>query len=89
MTRDLEQSQTMPLSFVNAGDTVSLIEIRAGDRLRRRLNALGLNVGMTVRVVQSDMSGPMILAVANDSRLAIGHGMAQKIMVTPSEKESA
>ncbi len=72
-----------PLTFAARGETVALSEIRAGDKLRQRLGDLGLNVGMRVRVVaEGDGSGAMILAVTNDSRLAIGHGMAQKIMVT-------
>lgn len=71
-----------PLTFATPGEAVVLREIRAGDRLRKRLYALGLNIGMTVRVVQSATSGPLILAVTNDARLAIGHGMAQKIMVS-------
>jgi len=71
-----------PLTFALPGEAVVLREIRAGDRLRKRLHALGLNIGMTVRVVQSATSGPLILAVTNDARLAIGYGMAQKIMVS-------
>ena len=38
---------------------------------------------MPVRVVQADASGAIILAVKNDSRLALGRGMAHKIFVTP------
>jgi len=76
---------TYPLTSAARGETVTLTEIRAGDRLRKRLADLGLKIGMQVRVVQGDVSGPVILAVQNDSRLAIGHGMAQKIMVTHFE----
>jgi ferrous iron transport protein A len=74
-------SVLMPLSFAAIGETVTLAEVRAGERLRRRLGDLGLNIGMSVRVVQNDSCGQMILAVTNDSRLAIGRGMAIKIMV--------
>lgn len=72
-----------PLTFAERGQPVILTEIRAGDRLRSRLAALGLHVGMTVRVVQANPDGPLILAVSGDSRLAIGRGMAQKMMVKP------
>ncbi|MFW5708828.1 MAG: FeoA family protein [Chloroflexota bacterium] len=81
-------SGSFPLTFATRGETVSLIEIRAGDKLRKRLGDLGLNIGMRVRVVQGDTSGPVILAVTNDSRLAVGRGMAQKIMVQHFEEES-
>lgn len=70
----------MPLAMVAPGDEVRLIAIRGGRRMRKRLAELGLNPGLTVRVVQRDGCGPLILAV-KDSRLALGRGMAHKIMV--------
>lgn len=76
---------TFPLTFAKRGEWVILKEIHAGDRLRRRLGELGLNMGMRVRIVQDKTSGPVILAVANDSRLAVGRGMAQKIIVECAE----
>jgi Fe2+ transport system protein FeoA len=48
---------------------------------------LGLYIGMRVRIVQDDLSGPVILAVKNDSRVAVGRGMAQKILVTHAEEQ--
>ncbi|MCA9913585.1 MAG: ferrous iron transport protein A [Anaerolineae bacterium] len=77
--------QTYPLTFANRGEWVQLAEIHAGDKLRKRLADLGLHVGMQVRVVQDDHAGPVILAVKNDSRLAVGRGMAQKILVHSAE----
>jgi Fe2+ transport system protein FeoA len=70
----------MPLAMVAPGEEVRLIAIRGGRRMRKRLAELGLNPGLTVRVVQRDGHGPLILAV-KDSRLALGRGMAHKIMV--------
>ena len=78
------QRQTaMPLSMANAGEELLIVEFHGGAGLRKRLADLGLNVGMPVRVVQADASGAIILAVKNDSRLALGRGMAHKIFVTP------
>ncbi len=67
--------------MVEAGQTVELIHIGECRRLRKRLADLGLNVGLNVRVVQNSFAGPLILAVREDSRLAIGRGMAQRILV--------
>jgi Fe2+ transport system protein FeoA len=72
---------TFPLSFANSGETVILADVCACDKLRKHLGELGLNVGMRVRVIQSSGSGPLIVAAAHDSRLALGRSMAQKIMV--------
>ncbi len=76
---------TLPLSMVAAGQTVELIHIEEGRRLRKRLADLGLNVGLSVRVVQNSFAGPLILAVREDSRLAIGRGMAHHIRVSPRD----
>jgi Fe2+ transport system protein FeoA len=79
-------SSAMPLSMVSPGETVELVQIREGRRLRKRLADLGLNVGLDIRVVQNCFSGPLILAVKEDARLAIGRGMAHQILVVPREK---
>jgi ferrous iron transport protein A len=71
----------IPLAIVSPGETVQLVEIQGGHRLKKRLADLGLNAGMTVRVVRNDSTGPLILAVKHDSRLALGRGMAYKIQV--------
>ncbi len=70
----------MPLSMVAPGEEVRLVEIRGGQRLRKRLADLGLNIGLTLGVMKTDRSGPMILTV-KDSRLVIGRGMAHHIFV--------
>jgi len=70
----------MPLVMISEGEEVCLVAIRGGLHLRKRLADLGLNIGTTFRVVRVNPHGPMILAV-KDSRLALGRGMAQKVLV--------
>ena len=70
----------MPLSLVGPNQEVKLISIKGGARMKKRLADLGLNVGMTITVLRRNGGGPMILAV-KDSRLALGIGMANRIMV--------
>lgn len=77
--------RTMPLSRAMTGETVELVRIDGCHRLRRRLADMGLNVGMTVRVIQGGTAGQVILAVRGDSRLAIGRSMAEKILVSVPE----
>ena len=79
----------MPLCMAAPDEEVAVKEIRGGALLRRRLADLGLNVGTPVRIVRSDPSGQLIVALKEDSRLALGCGMAHKIMVEPlNNKES-
>lgn len=72
----------VPLSMVASGETAQLKVVHSGEPLQKRLADLGLNIGTFVRVVQCDSTGQMILAFRNDARLAIGRGVAQKIMVS-------
>lgn len=73
----------LPLNMVAPGQEVALVAITGGRTLRKRLADLGLNVGSAVRVMRSDAGCPLLLAVCEDSRLALGRGIAQKIMVAP------
>jgi ferrous iron transport protein A len=71
----------VPLSMLAMGEEARLVDVRGGYGIRQRLSALGLNPGMKVTVVQNAMRGPIILGVM-DSRVALGRGMAQKILVS-------
>jgi len=73
----------MPLSMASPGIEIRLIAIRGGQRVRKRLGDLGLTPGTILRVVQADAWGPLIVAFKDDARLALGRGMAHKIMVEP------
>lgn len=78
----ISQQAAMPLALAPVGQDVCLVGIHGGRHIRRRLADLGLNPGMKVRVVSSGEGGPLILAV-KDSRLALGRGMAFRVMVRP------
>ncbi|MBN2329414.1 MAG: ferrous iron transport protein A [Candidatus Omnitrophica bacterium] len=73
------QEEIIPLSLVETGRSVRLAFINGGRELRSRLADMGLVPGMELRVIRNT-GGPFIIAVKN-SRLALGRGMAQKILV--------
>ena len=79
---DYRSTHPMPLSFACIGEVVYIQEIQAGRKLRRRLTEMGLLRGVCVRVMQRGMGGPVIIAINQDSRLALGACMSQKIIVT-------
>ena len=70
----------MPLSMASPGETVEIAGVRAGWGLQRRLADLGLTPGVKVRLVSSGKPGPVVLDVRG-SRLALGYGVAHRIMV--------
>jgi len=65
------------------GQPLLLVKIDGGKDVTRRLIELGLTPGVKLRLIQ-DSGGPVILAV-RDSRIALGRGMANKIIVSPVE----
>ncbi len=73
--------QLMPLAMVRPGEVVTVVNVRAGWGLTRRLADMGLLPGTQIRVVNSMMPGPLIIDLRG-SRVALGRGVAQKIMVT-------
>ena len=75
----LNQNGNLPLAMVGTGQVVKLVRVAAGRILTRRLAELGLTPGVQLEILQ-DQGGPLLLAV-RDSRLALGRGMAHKIIV--------
>ncbi|MCD8066614.1 MAG: ferrous iron transport protein A [Oscillospiraceae bacterium] len=69
----------MPISFVNAGETVTVRKITGSDSVRQHLAELGFVVDTDITVV-TQLSGNIIVQV-KDSRIALDKSMANRIMV--------
>ena len=67
--------------MVGEGARVRIHALRAGRTLALRLTELGLNVGCEIRVVQRQGGG--LLVARGEGRIAVGGGMAAKILVVP------
>lgn len=72
--------QGMPLAMVRPGELVTVTEVRAGWGLQRRLADMGLTPGVQIRVINSQMPGPVLIDLRG-SRVALGRGIALKIAV--------
>lgn len=68
------------LNTIRDGETVTIKEISGGRAFRQRMLGLGLNRGSRVRIMKNDGIGPLILGIGN-GRVALGRGMAAKILV--------
>lgn len=74
------------MSALKAGEKGIIAAIRGGPGMVRRLNALGIYEGKTVTKVSAQwMHGPVIIRVGATD-VAIGYGMAGKIIVLPEAK---
>ncbi len=76
------QQPAMPLTMVARGESVIVTQVNGGQALRQRLIDLGLNLGAHIRVLKNESCGPLIIAVKEDGRLALGRGMTHHILVT-------
>lgn len=82
MTRDdSADHKPFPLAMAREGMRVRIRLLRGGKGLEMRLTSLGLNVGSEL-VVSQHQGGKMVVR-RGETRLALGAGMAHKIMVVP------
>ena len=66
---------------MTAGEQGTVFEIRGGGSIKRRLEAIGLRPGVTIEKLSGSLfGGPVVIRIGH-MRLAIGHGMASKVMV--------
>jgi ferrous iron transport protein A len=67
------------LSKVSEGEDVTVIQVEGGRGVHRRLRELGIGNGSHLRVVQN--TGGPVIVVVGDSRMGLGRGVAEKILV--------
>ena len=82
----MKWNKVKPLSTVRAGQTVKLASIEAGRGLNSRLAAMGLLPNVEITVVNNGHPGPFVISVKG-SKMMLGRGMADKIMVSCCEYE--
>ena len=82
----MDRPSVQPLSRIPAGRKVTVVALAGGHAFQNRLVSMGLNVGSTLELMHSGngRGGPTLVAVG-EVRLAIGHGMAEKVLVAVEE----
>ena len=70
----------LKLAEIEAGRSVRITKIDDGGAFKEKLISMGLLPGREVEVISARGRGPVVIKV-NETRLALGHGMAQKIYV--------
>ena len=69
-----------PLTIVSPGNKARISSLIGGRGMQQHLMGMGLDIGSEIEVIHQGVPGPFIIRV-KETRLAIGAGMAQKIMV--------
>ncbi|MGM0379491.1 MAG: FeoA family protein [Bacillota bacterium] len=68
------------LSEVKNNTNVILDKLDSGKKLRRKLQEMGLTEGVEFRVINNCNNGPIVVNIRG-SKLALGQGMSQQIIV--------
>lgn len=69
----------MPLAMLRPGETACIKKIVGGRTAKGKLTDLGFVSGKTVKIHRSS-GGPLIVGLG-DNRVALGQGMAHKVIV--------
>lgn len=80
-TESRAPAAAFPLGLAAVGETLEIQSFRSGMEMEKRLAAMGLRPGTLCQVLQNERPGGIVLRVGQ-SRLALGMGMAHKILVT-------
>lgn len=72
-------SMCIPLNSIGIGRYAEVNTVEGGELMGKKLMEMGVNKGAVIEVVRND-AGPLIIKVG-ESRLVLGRGMAQKVMV--------
>ena len=81
-----ERRPIMPLAMAKAGEKVIIKEMAGGNHARSRLASMGLRPGDLLEIINNNGQGRLIVG-HKYTRLAMGRGIAQKIMVSLSSQD--
>ncbi len=82
-------SKTCALTEIPQGEVFRIVEIKGGAGLKRRLLAMGFHRGdLVVLDGEAPMRGPLLVKnLATETRVALGRGIAGKIIVEPVDND--
>ena len=81
----LKQQQTF-LDQIDPGMRAVVSELRGGREFASRLAGMGISVGSQIKVLQNPAHGSLLVLV-RDTRIALGRGVAAKILVKEPDRE--
>jgi Fur family ferric uptake transcriptional regulator len=76
-----QRTPIMPLAMAKSGERLVITDIMGGSHARDRLASMGLRRGDTLEVINNNGLGRLIVG-HGPTRMALGRGIAQKIMVS-------
>ena len=80
------KQQEIFLDRLDSGTRAVVSELRGGRGFASRLAGMGISVGCQIEVLQNPAHGSLLVLV-RDTRIALGRGVASKILVRESDRE--
>jgi len=80
MAHSKELKAAIPLALLSVGEEGEIVGMRGGRGMVQRLSEMGFTNSTRVKVLSSSSPGPVLVGV-RDARVALGRGIAMKIMV--------
>lgn len=68
------------LTDIKPRTRVRVLKLSGGERFKEKLLCMGILPGHEIEVLSSQKKGPVIVKI-NDTRVVIGHSMAERIIV--------
>ena len=81
-THGVRSGPAMPLNLAGSVQDVELVQVCGGKEFVNRMMEMGLVPGSRLQVESGNMRGPVVVVVKG-VRLALGHGMAHRVLVRP------
>ena len=79
------ENQRVSLTELGQGETGVVVALKGGNRFKQKLNAMGVRCGKEVtKISNMVMQGPVTVKI-NNSNIAIGRGMADRIFLKKVE----
>jgi ferrous iron transport protein A len=86
------EHETCPLSRLRSGESATVLSMHGGRGFQHRVMSMGMAIGGEVEVIRgrggNGKGGPVVVR-CGDTRLMLGHGMSEKIIVrrpSPAKK---
>jgi ferrous iron transport protein B len=80
-------NEYLPITDLGEGEEGLVYSLVGGEALTSRLAGMGIVPGIRIKVLRN--IGGLIIVLASDTRIALGKGQAQKILVVKSSQQSA
>ena len=76
------KNDIIALKDLKEGLPARVVSLEGGQNFRGRMHSMGIMPGSIIKVIESGKTGGPYLVAVSETRLMIGHVMAEKIMVT-------